>query len=202
MPTPKIITVEPKKKKTKKKIARKKAKKKNVAKKKTTKKKTRKKKTEKNVTRKNLIPPRNDPEIINSIFEHLDVPEILYVNGYGKPKTGRPSRPIETAKVLELAKIGCTNLEIAAVLGMDKDVWNTAKKNNPILDKIVSIGKQHGNASLRRKQMQIALQGNTQMLIWLGKNKLKQSDKTMQHIEFSQGETFKDALNESDEDDG
>ncbi len=38
-------------------------------------------------------------------------------------------------------------------------------------------GRLQGKASLRRKQYEIAMSGNTTMLIWLGKQALGQSDK-------------------------
>lgn len=41
-----------------------------------------------------------------------------------------------------------------------------------------------GKISLRRKQLQTALAGNPALLIWLGKNLLKQSDK----VEVTEGE--------------
>ena len=42
-----------------------------------------------------------------------------------------------------------------------------------------------GNVSLRRKQFELAMNGNVTMNIWLGKQKLGQSDKveTTQYIE-------------------
>ena len=118
----------------------------------------------------------------------------IYTNGNGKPVNGRPPRSLELERVFDLASIGCTQQEIYSVLKINKSTFIEMKKNNPILQEIVDFGRQSGNASLRRKQMQVAMGGNPQMLIWLGKNKLKQSDRSINHIELSQGETFKQAL--------
>lgn len=134
----------------------------------------------------------------------LNNENIIYTNGTGKLDRGRSPAFLELDKVLELAKIGCTQSEIYAVLGISKKTFITMKKNNPILMETILAGKQSGNASLRRKQMQVAMGGNPQMLTWLGKNNLNQTDKTISHVQISQGETFKQALsgsNDSDEDD-
>jgi len=164
---------------TKKKVVRKKA-----AKKKTTKKKVVKKRTAK-----------KKPVINNS--ESLPIVEkgsYVYANGSGKPDNGRPPTAIDLDKVFELAKIGCTQSEIYSVLKVNKETWRTAKKNNPVIQETLVAGREEGNASLRRKQLQVAMQGNPQMLVWLGKNKLKQSDRLVAHTETSTGDTLRKAL--------
>jgi hypothetical protein len=41
----------------------------------------------------------------------------------------------------------------------------------------MEIGREHRNASVRRKQFELAMAGNPTMLVWLGKQYLGQHDK-------------------------
>jgi len=166
-------------KKTKKKTTNKKSKKKKVVRQKT------------KVTKEKVVKPR-----IDTVAENL-----IYTNGTGKPDNGRMPASVDLNKVKELAKIGCTQSEIYAVLRVSKQTFITMKKNNPVLMETILQGREEGNASLRKKQIQVAMQGNPQMLIFLGKNKLNQADRAINHIELSQGETFKQALNDNEDDD-
>lgn len=88
----------------------------------------------------------------------------------GKP--GRPLHPIDAKQVEELAKIHCTNAEIAAVLGCAESTLT--ERFSEDLEKWRAVGKK----SLRRLQWDLAETGNPTMLIWLGKNQLGQTDKT------------------------
>lgn len=95
-------------------------------------------------------------------------------------KTGRPLKVIEWDKVNEMLNIQCTGEEIAAVLDMDYDTLSRAcerEKGRSFAD--YSTEKRKGGlASLRRRQWLAAVEDkNPTMLIWLGKNMLKQTDK-------------------------
>ena len=94
-------------------------------------------------------------------------------------KTGRPPTVIDWNLVEELSKIHCTISEIAAVLGIPESTL----KNRKEFPTIFKRGKENGKASLRRMQFKAAQNGNTTMLVWLGKNILGQSD---QHQESSE----------------
>ena len=169
-----------------------------AAKKKTAKKKkVVRKKVNKKTTKKKIVKKKATESTVKKVSLG-----IVYANGTGKPSNGRPPTVIDLDQVFSLATIGCTQVEIYSVLKINKETWRTAKKHNPIIQETLNAGVNEGNASLRKKQIQVAMQGNPQMLVWLGKNKLNQSDKSIQHIELSQGETFKQALlgNDSDED--
>jgi len=83
----------------------------------------------------------------------------------------RPTKDIDPEQVRKLAAIGCTNVEIASVLGCSHD---TIERR--FLDE-VNAGRQAGKMSIRRKQYETAMSGNVTMLIWLGKQMLDQSDK-------------------------
>jgi hypothetical protein len=101
-----------------------------------------------------------------------------------KNKGGRPRAEINIEQVKTLAGLNCTEQEIAAVLGITHRTWIRHKKQDPELEEMVEQGKLTGNASLRRTQWQTAMDGNVTMQIWLGKNRLGQSDK--QQIEQHQ----------------
>jgi AraC-like DNA-binding protein len=82
----------------------------------------------------------------------------------------RPRLTIDPQHVLALARIHCTYDEIASVVGCSTD---TLKRR---FADLIEKGREEGKASLRRMQFKRALEGNTTMLIWLGKQHLGQSD--------------------------
>ena len=83
----------------------------------------------------------------------------------------RHKAPINLTILENLAKIHCTTVEIAAVLGVNE---GTIRKR--FSDKIAKW-REGGKSTLRRMQWQAAQKGNTAMLIWLGKQILGQTDK-------------------------
>jgi hypothetical protein len=84
---------------------------------------------------------------------------------------GRPQLEIDGEKVKKLASMGLTVPEIAAVLECSK---RTLERR---FDASIKEGRERLNASLKRKQFQVAMRGNPALLIWLGKQYLGQSDK-------------------------
>lgn len=83
----------------------------------------------------------------------------------------RPST-IDPDTVEKLAAIGCSQEEIATVLGCTRQWINQRFKRQ------VSAGHDRLRMSLRRWQYEKAKGGNVAMLIWLGKQYLGQTDKT------------------------
>ncbi len=94
-------------------------------------------------------------------------------------KNGRPLAEINYAQLDKLCAIQCTGEECAAFLGIDYDTLQRAIKR----DKKSSFTEYYaqksasGKISLRRRQFQAAEDGNSTMLVWLGKQWLGQSDK-------------------------
>lgn len=91
---------------------------------------------------------------------------------------GRPYFLInEQGKVLieKLASYMCTDEEIASVLGVSADVL-TNSKNIETFSECKKKGMENGKASLRRKQYEVAMNGNCTMLVWLGKQYLGQKE--------------------------
>ena len=87
-------------------------------------------------------------------------------------RTGRPKFVIDYALVADLAKIHCTQAEIAAILGCSVD---TLTRDAEFCG-IYQNGLNEGKKSLRRYQWANAEKGNVTMQIWLGKQLLGQRD--------------------------
>src|SRR5688500_9760964 len=84
---------------------------------------------------------------------------------------GRPKIEIDPAEVEKLAGLNCSNQEIADFLGVGVRTIETR------FCAAIKKGRSNVKTSLKRKQYDVALGGNTTMLIWLGKQYLGQSDK-------------------------
>lgn len=95
---------------------------------------------------------------------------------------GRPWAVIDPDVVERAAMIGCTNDEIAAVVGVVESTLSKHMKINPAIQAAITHGRALGRSTLRRMQWQEATKGNTTMLIWLGKQMLGQMDKTTTDI--------------------
>lgn len=94
-------------------------------------------------------------------------------------KRGPKPIQIDWEQVDKLAGIMCTAEEIAEVL---KVGYNTLERRCKTDHKMnigdyLTIKRNAGKASLRRAQFKRAIDGNTAMLIWLGKQYLGQTDK-------------------------
>lgn len=69
-----------------------------------------------------------------------------------------------------MASIGCTMIEMAAVLDCSVDLLERHFADT------IKRGRNICKESLRRKQLEVAHTGNPTMLIWLGKHLLGQHD--------------------------
>ena len=93
---------------------------------------------------------------------------------------GRPKYQIDYKALGSLCAIQCTGEEIAGVLDVDYDTLNKrlAEEGHGGFTDYNKKKSSGGKMSLRRKQFEIAKEGNPTMLIWLGKQYLEQSEKT------------------------
>jgi len=91
----------------------------------------------------------------------------------------RPRMQIDVALLKKLARLGLTTAEMAAILECSKD---TLERRHM---KVIEDGRQHRNASLKRRQYELAIAGNATMLIWLGKQFLGQSDKHQSEVKMT-----------------
>ncbi len=82
----------------------------------------------------------------------------------------RKRKSVDATKVIELASKGLTVKEIGAFCDVSHDT--ITRRFALQLEK----GRQLCDASLRKKQVEVAMSGNPTMLIWLGKNRLDQTD--------------------------
>ena len=89
----------------------------------------------------------------------------------------RPRKLIDQKQVEELARIGCTEEDMAAVLGVSVDTLQRRKRASAEFRGAIEKGRASLRNSLRRLQVKKALEGNVTMLIWLGKQLLGQSDR-------------------------
>lgn len=98
----------------------------------------------------------------------------------GKPST-RPSKEIDWKKVDDLLISGCLGTEIASYFDMHPDTFyrKVEEQQGMGFTDYSAQKKPKGEALIRLKQFNKALseKGDTQMLIWLGRNRLGQTDK-------------------------
>ena len=94
---------------------------------------------------------------------------------------GRPERSINLAELEKLCALQCTQAEIADWFGVGSATIER-RLRQPEYREVMERGYARGRISLRRKQMQLAEQGNPAMLIWLGKQYLGQRDSVDQTI--------------------
>jgi len=87
-----------------------------------------------------------------------------------KKPTTKKYKTIDRDLVFKLAAIQCTQEEIAEVVGLGVEALR--RRFGTIIEK----GKQAGRKSLRRAQWDKALNGDTRLLIFLGKQYLSQKD--------------------------
>jgi hypothetical protein len=86
---------------------------------------------------------------------------------------GRPRFEIDYEAVKKLAALQCTQVEVASFLGCHV---NTLLKDEKFME-IYKSGIDNGKMSLRRHQWKALEDGNTTMLVWLGKQYLGQREK-------------------------
>jgi hypothetical protein len=101
-------------------------------------------------------------------------------------KKGKPFEitPDLKHQVESLAAMGASNESIADFLGMDND---TLVKH---FSDVLKNGKSRVCNRLRMMQLKKAYQGNTGMLIWMGKQLLGQSEKKTLMVEDADGFEF------------
>jgi hypothetical protein len=85
-------------------------------------------------------------------------------------RRGRPRKILDESRIVELAGKGHTLRDIAAFFGVSED---TLGRNYA---EPIKRGRVLLNGTLRAKQIETAMRGNTRMLIFLGKVLLGQSE--------------------------
>jgi hypothetical protein len=91
---------------------------------------------------------------------------------------GRPLKPLDEETIARLARIQCTNEEIAAICGCHRDTLHERFSD------VIKRERESGKSSLRRLQWKSATKGNVTMQIWLGKQLLGQKDKVEHSADY------------------
>tara|TARA_R100000700_G_C3066267_1_gene78636 strand:+ start:149 stop:553 length:405 start_codon:yes stop_codon:yes gene_type:complete len=89
---------------------------------------------------------------------------------------------IDPEMIRGLARIGATWDEIAGILGIARTTLAVRMREKKYRD-AYEQGVAEGDVSLRRAQYDSAMKGKTGMLVWLGKNRLNQTDRVETHNE-------------------
>jgi hypothetical protein len=94
-------------------------------------------------------------------------------------QVGRPRKEVDWDQVSKMASIMCTQVEICDIIGMCEDTINTRCKEEHGINFSEYLREKgaYGKRSLRRKQYEKAMSGNTTMQIWLGKQWLGQKER-------------------------
>jgi hypothetical protein len=107
-------------------------------------------------------------------------------NGQKKVKgvAGRRRVKFDWEQVGRFLQAGCSGVEVAAHFGYDKETLyrNCVIDNKINFDEFMASKRQSGNALLKAKQYESAMQGDKTIMIWLGKQRLHQSEKNLLHI--------------------
>ena len=93
---------------------------------------------------------------------------------------GRPKAIIDWDVVIAHIKAQCSAVGIASLFGISVDtLYNRCKEDNNIDYSVFSDQKKaEGKELLRKKQYDVAMEGDKTMLVWLGKQYLEQKEKT------------------------
>jgi len=101
-------------------------------------------------------------------------------------EAGRPEIQIDMKKVDDLLLAGCKGTEVAAYFGVHHDTLydRVLKEKGMQFSQYSAEKRQKGESLLRAQQFAKALgvtkEGDNMMLIWLGKNRLDQTDNVKQ----------------------
>lgn len=91
---------------------------------------------------------------------------------------GRSEKIIDWKKVDELLLAGCTGVQIAPHFDMHHKTFykKVEETYSMTFTAYAGLKKDHGDSLLLKKQFEKALAGDNVMLIWLGKNRMAQSE--------------------------
>jgi hypothetical protein len=94
-------------------------------------------------------------------------------------KTGRPQIEIDWDRLDKLGQLQCTQEEISWFFEVSVDTLDRAckREKDKSFAEYLKEKRGKGRIRLRQKQMEMALNGNVPLLIFLGKQYLNQSDK-------------------------
>lgn len=103
---------------------------------------------------------------------------------------------IDPAMIQAWAQVDCTLQEICGLLGVSLAWFDDYRNANPEVDAALVRGRASARYGLRNAQMREALAGNSQLLIWMGKQMLGQSDKVQADVKVGISVALEDAVAE------
>ena len=96
---------------------------------------------------------------------------------------GRPKLEFDLAVVELCGRLACTYQETASTFGCSEStVERRMADEESEFCRSYKKGLAEATMSLRRKQIELAMDGNVTMLVWLGKQLLGQSDKASHRL--------------------
>jgi hypothetical protein len=92
-------------------------------------------------------------------------------------KAGRPRKKFDLKQIEAFGRLGLTGIEMASLLGTTNvTISHRMTDEKSEFFKAYQLGFSDLKKSIRRKQIAVALKGNTGLLIWLGKQLLDQHE--------------------------
>lgn len=121
-------------------------------------------------------------------------------------KPGPKPQLFDIELIERIASRMASQREIAACLGVSEGLLRQRIESDPAVAEAIERGKALGCATIRTRQIDLAMAGNPTMLIWVGKQYLEQRDQTktehagkVQHQLGSFADLF-DLANKEDDD--
>lgn len=108
-----------------------------------------------------------------------------------KPPTKKTAKiPIDWNGVGKYLQAGCSGVEVAGLLGIHENTLYLRCKQDQQMDFVAFRAQKqaHGDGLLKTKQFESAMKGDKTMLVWLGKQRLGQTEK--QQVETSGQQTI------------
>ena len=96
-------------------------------------------------------------------------------------KPGRKPTPITLAQVESCGKLGMTQSEVGDFFGLNQSTISRRFASDEAFAQAYRKGRATLCRKLRAAQIRAALQGNVVAQIWMGKNLLRQTDRTETH---------------------
>ncbi len=113
----------------------------------------------------------------------------------------RPEKPINWKLVDDLLIADCHGTEIAAHFDMHPNTFydRVVAQYNMSFTEYSLEKKQKGNSIIRAKQFDKAIKGDNTMLVWLGKNRLKQAESPQEiSVDTNTMKQFNDIMKQLD----
>ena len=106
-----------------------------------------------------------------------------------KGKVGQPEFVPDYQQLANVASLFPTDEELAVILGCSRRTIAKLKRHDERYIDVINDAQQRTRMKLRQKQMQLAMDGNVSMLMFLGKLKLGQEDQSKLEVTVQPNES-------------